>query len=74
MSKQKRQRAARKSEAACSQVPPDAYIDERGNIVIVGHDAWQRASYVDYGRAIPSMWIPLLRDHANSPICIKEGK
>ena len=61
-----KQRASRRAAPPCSHVDdPDAYIDERGNIVIVGHDAWQRASYVDYGRAIPSAWIPLRRDHAN---------
>ena len=65
--KQKPSRASRRAAPLCSHVEePDAYIDERGNIVIVGHDAWQRVSYVDYNRAIPSAWIPLRRDHANN--------
>lgn len=40
---------------------PQAYIDDTGNIVIVGEDAWNRASFIDHKRAIPQSWIPLTK-------------
>ena len=35
---------------------PVAYLDDRGNIIVVGFDAWNRASFVDSNRAIPDSW------------------
>lgn len=39
---------------------PDIYIDEVGSVIVVGHDAYRRASWIDVGRAIPDKWTKLV--------------
>lgn len=32
------------------------YLDEIGNLVVVGYAAYRKTAYVDEGRAIPDSW------------------
>ena len=41
---------------------PVAFINEHGNIVIVGYDAWNKTSFVDADRAFPDSWTRLVPD------------
>ncbi len=39
---------------------PDIYIDEVGSVIVVGHDAYRRTSWIDADRAIPDKWKKLV--------------
>jgi hypothetical protein len=39
---------------------PDIYIDEVGSVIVVGHEAYRRTSWIDVGRAIPDKWTKLV--------------
>lgn len=39
---------------------PDIYIDDAGSVIVVGHDAYRRTSWIDAGRAIPDKWTKLV--------------
>ncbi len=43
---------------------PIAYIDDKGTIVIVTFEAWNKASFVREGGAIPDSWIELIKREA----------
>ena len=44
---------------------PLAFIDDHGGVVIVGFDAWNKASFVDADRAFPDSWTRLIPKTAN---------
>lgn len=59
---------------------PIAFIDENGSIVIVGEDAFNRASFVDSDRAFPDAWKQLvIKEELNDDIkaelkwCVDNG-
>lgn len=55
----KRRNGQSASKAMLGNEPP-AYMDEEGRIIIVGFEPWNKASFVEKGRAIPDKWKALV--------------
>jgi len=44
--------------------PPDIYVNDQGDIIIVGWEHWNHLKFVATGSAIPDSWTPLMTREA----------